>query len=299
MQHLPDEFRQRVIDVHGEAGADWLSRLDETIAECERRWSISSIIPFATLSYNYVGTVSCADGNEAVLKLSVPHRDSANEMEALRIYEGHGMVELLAGDVDRGALLLERLKPGAPVSSTTDDEQATSIAAQVMRQIRRPPPPEHQFPSVSDWAIRLDRLRERFGGVTGPLSATMVRRAETLFSELISTMGSPVLLHGDLHHDNILSAAREPWLAIDPKGVVGEAEYEVGAFVRNRLFSRPRPERLLARRVDQLVEELGFDRERILGWSLAQAVLSAWWSFEDSGQVWDEAIACAELIAKL
>ena len=108
-----------------------------------------------------------------------------------------------------------------------------------------------------------------------------------------------MLLHGDLHHENIISAVRDPWLAIDPKGVVGEAEYEVGAFLRNRLFLGPRPERLLARRVDQFVEELGFDRERVLGWSLAQAVLAACWSFEDSGQLWDEAIACAELISGL
>ena len=112
-------------------------------------------------------------------------------------------------------------------------------------------------------------------------------------------MGEPVVLHGDLHHYNILSAVREPWLAIDPKGVVGEAEYEVGALLRNHLLSTVRPERLLARRVDQLTDELGFERQRIVGWGLAQAVLSAWWSFEDTGQVWDEAIACAEVLAEL
>lgn len=110
-------------------------------------------------------------------------------------------------------------------------------------------------------------------------------------------MGTPVLLHGDLHQHNILSAVRQPWLGIDPKGVVGEAEYEVGAFMRNRVLHASNPETLLARRLDQFADELGFDRERILGWSLAQAVLAAWWSFEDSGHVWDEAITCAELLA--
>ena len=108
-----------------------------------------------------------------------------------------------------------------------------------------------------------------------------------------------MLLHGDLHHGNILSAARESWLAIDPKGLAGEAEYEVGAFVRNRLLPKPGPELLLARSIDQFADELGFDRERVLGWSLAQAVLSAWWSFEDSGHVGDEAMTCAELLAEL
>ena len=299
MQQVPDRFSRKVIDVHGEAGADWLSRLAETIAECERRWSLKAMPPFASLSYNYVAPVLCADGKDAVLKLGVPHHDFMTEMDALRLFDGVGMVKLLAGDIDLGAMLLERLKPGTLLSGLPDDEQATSIAAQVMRQLWRPSPPGHQFPTVSNWASGLERLRERFAGATGPFSAPLVEKAETLFSELIGTMGAPVLLHGDLHHDNILSAGREPWLAIDPKGVVGEAEYEVGAFVRNRLFSGPNPERLLARRMDQLADELGFDRERIVGWSLAQAVLSAWWSFEDSGQVWDEAITCAELLAEL
>ena len=299
MQQVPDGFSKKVIHIHGEAGADWLSRLPETIAECERRWSLKVMPPLDSLSHNYVAPVICADGKDAVLKLGVPHNDFMNEMAALRLYDGAGMVKLLAGDVDLGAMLLERLMPGTSLSSLGDDERATSVAAQVMRQSWRPPPPEHQFPTVSDWASGLENLRERFAGTTGPISAPLVEKAETLFSELIGTMGAPVLLHGDLHHDNILSAVREPWLAIDPKGVVGEAEYEVGAFVRNRLLTGPKPEMLLARRVDQFVDELGFGRERIVGWSLAQAVLSAWWSFEDTGHVWNEAIACAELLAEL
>ena len=88
-------------------------------------------------------------------------------------------------------------------------------------------------------------------------------------------------------------------LAIDPKGLVGEPEYEVRVFLRNCLLSKPQPERVLVRRVDQFTDELGFERERILGWGLAQAVLSAWWSIEDGGQAWDEAIACAELFVNV
>ena len=91
-------------------------------------------------------------------------------------------------------------------------------------------------------------------------------------------------------------------MALDPKGVVGEPAYEVGALLRNplpQLLTEPRPARVLARRVDQLAEELGFDRERIAGWGLAQAVLSAWWSFEDHGHGWELAIACAEVLATL
>jgi streptomycin 6-kinase len=130
----------------------------------------------------------------------------------------------------------------------------------------------------------------------------LLEEAEILFAELSISMAEPVLLHGDLHHDNILAAERQPWLAIDPKGLVGEPAYEVGAWLRNplpQLLHRPQPGRVLARRIDQFVEELGLDRTRVRDWGMAQAVLSVWWSIEDTGQVWDDALACAELLAAI
>ncbi len=108
------------------------------------------------------------------------------------------------------------------------------------------------------------------------------------------------MLHGDLHHDNILSAERQPWLAIDPKGVVGEPAYEVGALLRNLWEDRHRlanPRRMLESRVYQLAEELDIARSRVRGWGVAQAVLSAWWCIEDNDGCWESAIAVAELLA--
>ena len=115
-------------------------------------------------------------------------------------------------------------------------------------------------------------------------------------------MDEAALLHGDLHHHNILAAGRQPWLAIDPKGIVGEPAYEVGALLRNpmpELLQSERPKRLLARRLDILSERLGFERERLVGWGTAQAVLAAWWSLEDHGRDWEKWITCAELLAEL
>jgi len=112
-------------------------------------------------------------------------------------------------------------------------------------------------------------------------------------------MAAPVLLHGDLHHENILAATRQPWLAIDPKGIVGEPAYEVGALLRNRLDAAPDLRPLQARRLDQLAEALQLDRQRLLSWSVAQAVLSAWWSYEDHGRGWEPMIAYAEVLAGL
>jgi streptomycin 6-kinase len=171
-----------------------------------------------------------------------------------------------------------------------------------MRQLWRPAPADYPFPTVAKWAGGMQRLRAQFDGGIGPFPKRLVELAERLFAELLASQAEPVLLHGDLHHDNILSAQRQPWLALDPQGVVGEPAYEVGALLRNpmpHLLAMPDFKGVQARRVDQLSEALGFDRERIVGWGVAQAVLSGWWSIEDHGAGWEPSLACAEVLAEL
>jgi streptomycin 6-kinase len=300
---LVSGFARTMVSLYGDKGVEWLDRLPDLIAEYERRWSIAVGPPLGGLSYNYVAPAAGVDGRALIFKLGVPNPELLTEIEALRVYDGRGCVQLLAADREQGVLLLERLEPGTALRACTDDdERATAIAAGVMRRLWRPVAPEHPFPTVARWAAGLGRLRKRFDGATGPMPSAMVERAEDLFRELIASMAEPVLLHGDLHHDNILAAEREPWLAIDPKGVVGEPAYEVGALLRNpfpEILGMPQPARILARRVDQLASDLGFDRDRILGWALAEAVLAAWWCLEDHVPGWEGFIACAEIMAEL
>lgn len=236
------------------------------------------------------------------MKLSFPDNPEVPaEAETLRLVEGDGMVRLLEWDQKQGALLLERCEPGTLLSSLVaeDDARATTMASAVMRRPWRPAPAGYPFKTVTDWGRGFARLRAAFDGTSGPLPSARFEEAERLFTELCASMAEPVLLHGDLHHENILAARRQPWLAIDPKGVIGEPAYETGALLRNQLFHLPDPQRVTARRIDQLSGELGLDRERIRQWALAQAVLSAVWTAEDHGQGWEEAMACADLLATL
>jgi streptomycin 6-kinase len=163
------------------------------------------------------------------------------------------------------------------------------------------------FPTVARWGEGFVRLRGRFDGGTGPLPEPLVARAEREFADLLASAGPPTLLHGDLHHDNILAAGAGRWLAIDPKGLVGEAPYETGALLLNpRGPQAPRPiyewpdlDLVLETRLRILAEELGFEPERMRRWAFAQAVLSAWWSLEDHSYGWEPAITLAEHCAAL
>ena len=297
---IPEDFARTQVSLHGEAGTAWLNRLPALTQELEERWSLSVGPPFPNLSYNWVAPAVREDGTPAVLKLSFPgEKEFRTEAEALEAFDGGGICRLLGVDLDRGAMLLERLEPGRPLAAVGDDEEATAIAAGVMKKLWRPAPPDHGLPLVSDWARGFERLRGRFGGGTGPMPARLVEEAESLFADLLASQGEPLLLHGDLHQENILSAGREPWLAIDPKGVVGEAAYDTAALLHNpvRALNTPDPRGLTRRRLDALSGELGLDRDRVRAWGLAQAVLAAYWSLEDGGAVWDEALSFAKLIA--
>lgn len=302
MVFIPEDFARTTAALHGEAGRLWLRGLPALVGECAARWSLKVGPPFVPLSYNYAAPAEGPGGERLVLKLGVPAPELLSEIEALRVFAGRGAALLFESDAERGALLLERLESGTQLVELceVDDEAATAAAAAVMRGLRRDAPGAHHFPTTADWGRGFQKARAHFGGGTGPFPRGLFEEAETLFAELLASSAAPVMLHGDLHHGNVLAAARATWLAVDPKGLVGEPAYEVGALLRNplpRLLRWPRPERVTERRIALLSEELGLERERVRGWGLAQAVLSAWWSIEDTGESGEFGFAAAEIIA--
>ncbi|MBI4203095.1 MAG: phosphotransferase [Chloroflexi bacterium] len=302
---LPQAFSRTIASVYGDAGRAWLQRLPLLLEQLADRWSLTVGPPFLPLSFNHVAPALREDGSRGVLKLGVPSRELDWEIEALRWFDGRGAVQLLAAHPVEGALLLEHVLPGTDLSRMVpkDDDQATTIAAALMKRLWRRVPPGHTFPTVADWASALSRLRLRFHGGTGPIPAELVNRAEGLFGDLLASSTQQALLHGDLHHGNILAGQRETWLAIDPKGVVGDPGFEVYALLGNPrplLLRLPDPRRLMERRASILADALGMDRRRLLDWAFAGQVLSACWSVEDDGPAWQEsvarAVACAELL---
>lgn len=298
MQSLPPSFIRTIGEVHGDRGRAWLDALPALLHELAAAWSLTLQPYFANLTYNYVTPATRADGMPVVLKVGVPHPELLCEIAALRFFDGRGSARLLAADEARGALLIERLTPGHTLRALDDDDQVTLITADVMRRLWRPAPESYPFPTVARWGEGFTRLRRGFAGGVGPFPTRLVDAAERIYAELDASGAPAVVLHGDLHQDNILAAQRAPWLALDPKGVVGEPAYEVGALLRNlpAWIAPVEIAQVTARRIDLLAEALGFERERITGWAMAQAVLSGWWSYEDHGYGWEEAFAFAEVL---
>jgi len=266
----------------------WLERLPDLVRECHERWDLvgDGTFPdeFRYVDLRHVEPVRTRDGVAAVLKLAP---DLKGELAALEWFSGRGAVRVLASDPAGGAMLLERALPGTALRDLAahDDEAATAAAAGVMGALWRPVPAGHGFETVREWG---EDLAGR-------------GRAADLYAELCDSMGEQVVLHGDLHHDNVLRSGRDGWLAIDPAGVVGERAYETGALLRNPwpgFLDTPDPARTTRRRADQLAEALDLDVQRVCAWGYTQAVLAAVW-FEQDGHDPSHAYACADLLEPL
>jgi streptomycin 6-kinase len=308
MFNLPEDFLHFMREVYGtEAANAWFQRLPSFLEEYAERWQLTLLPPFENLSLHYVAPAIRTDGTPVVLKTSEFSDEFEHGLAALRLFNGRGIARLLEYDEEKKVMLLERLQPGTMLESLVpeQDEQATSVLAGVMRQLWRPAPTEHTFPTVEQFGQDLTQLRAHYAGGYGPFPPRLVDEARELFATLSASAQAPMLLHGDLHHYNILRSG-DTWLAIDPKGVVGDPGYEVGASFYNpmpRILEMPNLnlEQMLARRVAQLSEELGMERARIRGWGLAQCVRNAWNMVANSQLSMNPLgiLRCAEILSRL
>jgi streptomycin 6-kinase len=299
---IPERFAAHTLEVYGEDGRNWLARLPTLVGELAEQWQLDDVgEPFA-LSYNYVLPARRRDGGEVVVKIAADDEAIGGEVAALRHYAGRGACRLLAHDGSRLALLLERLRPGEMLSRLApgDDEAATRIGAAVMRELWHPVPAGATFQPIEEWFTRAFRRHQEEYGGSGPLPADLYARGEALAGELLASAPIEVVLHGDFHHYNVLSADRAPWLAIDPKGMRGDPGYEAGPFLHNPNDGQMAlTAAVLRRRLDVLAGELGYDRARLRDWGIAHAVLSAVWSAEDEGHGWEGAVAVGQRLIGL
>jgi len=219
-----------------------------------------------------------------VLKISKRRNDEWHAGDILRSFDGGGTVRVY--ESEPGAVLLERLDPAKELVELVragNDDEATEILAQLMRQMSQHSPPSH-CQTVLDWSRGFDRYLE-----TGDqqLPGSLVREAHELYLSLANSQQNAMLLHGDLHHYNVLFDSTRGWVSIDPKGLVGELEYEVGAILRNPVENPDffASTTVVKRRLNLLTAALNLNYDRALRWSFAQAVLSAIWVIEDGDEL--------------
>ncbi|MED3882151.1 aminoglycoside phosphotransferase family protein [Priestia megaterium] len=278
MYTLPQTFCDTITHLHSHKGQKWLTDFPQLIRYCEQRWHITIHSHFP-LSYHFVAPAHKANGSELVVKLFVEPSELLHEQEALTALAGENTVKVVDSDAEKGILLLEKLSPGRLLSSFSTKDEAVLIAARLMKSLWRMP----QSDSTIDTAVKRENgLRtcvKTYPNGIGLLSSETLQHALAVFSELNRTSQQLFLLHGDLHHDNILQSG-EAWKIIDPKGLIGEKEYEIIPFLLNHL-PKTNVAETIDHRINIFVKELNISKKRILLWGYAHSVLATCWLIED------------------
>ncbi len=252
--------------------------LQQRITRHLRNWSVE--VEYTSETETSVLLFGRRAETPVVLKVVREPGDEWHSGEVLAAFGGRGVARVY--ECAEGAVLLERLSPGIPLAQLAlagQDDEATDILAEVIAAMS-PESPRPGTASVLDWAAGF----ERYAAATDArIPRDLLAEAQRVYLELSGSQAHIRLLHGDLQHYNVLCDARRGWLAIDPKGVVGELEFELGALLRNPV---DRPDWLaqaavVDRRLTRLTAKLRIDRRRALRWGFAQGVLSAVWTVED------------------
>lgn len=253
-----DRFRNNIISKYKEQGKAWLEKLPKIVAKLAKEWSLSELKPLDNLSFNYI--LSGYQNNiPIILKLSYGNNELLQEIAALEAFKNFGAVAVLAKKDN--ALLLKRAMTGFSLKEYSSNNKIV-IACKVMDKLHKAPiPPLNNFSNIKDQLKILDKEWD--------LPNTYLQKVRTLRDKLLERTEPQILLHGDLHHENILQNG-EKWVAIDPKGVIGYSINEIWAFIID-----------IEKDTEFVANYFGFNLQEVRNWYFVQLILAICWNLED------------------
>ncbi len=281
---LPPAIRQRFYNYQGRAETDaWLQSITTNLDAWCRTWEIDLERVEPPDTFNIVLFGNSRVAGDVVLKLSPSTFECRAELEAVRQAAGPGFVRLIDADPSISIMMLERIRPGTTLlDAGLSDAESTRIGAAKMREFWREPERDGDLISLERWAKEL----HSHDPAAYPHFSTSVREllamGKAIAHDLLASPRSRSMLHGDLHHQNILRDEEERWITIDPKGLIGERGYDIATWMMNP-WGAPRCDDyvdIANRRLDIFAEELGEDRDRLAQWAVFHAALSLCWSLD-------------------
>lgn len=285
---LPTELVTHVTAICGERGERWFEHLPETIRELEREWSVEIGRPFPGIEFNFVAEAMFA-GRPVVVKIAPPFERTEIYAEAkyLKTRNGEGAIALIAEDRRRHALLLERAMPGDALFKVFEQDPQAIVepAIDVLRAILRPPPSDlSDVGSLDDWFTNFRRHRET------EFPREYAEKALKIYERLSGQRDRVCYLHGDLHPGNIVASGRAPFVAIDPKGIVGHIGYDLAVFLNNLQWWRkddPAMHDLLEFAIREFAASFDLGEREVREWAFAYMVIGAWWTFDEMPEHYD------------
>jgi len=280
----------------GDDWAAWVDRLPALVRDLLDEWDLTVDGALMNGFCSLVVPVLTADGERSVLKLHTDADADESDFEhlALQHWHGNGTVLLLRADPRRRAMLLERLHPRD--LTTIGDREACEVVGGLYGRIHVPALPQLRTITsyVERWTADLEALPR-----DAPIPRRLREQCVSLVRDLVADPASVgVIIHGDLHHHNVLAADREPWLVIDPKPMSGDPHYEPAPMLWNRWdeIVAGNARENLRRRFHTLVDVAGLDEDRARDWVVVRMVHNMSWAVIDGDPDQDYLTMCVTII---
>lgn len=294
---LNSAFISNIRDLYGEKGVSWINDLPSQLMLLSAKWNIYFLEVMPNLSYHFVGLAKLrSTGEFAIIKIAPENKNISTEAKWLQCFT-EGVPKVYWYDEEQYALLMEYLTPGNSLKNfvrTGNDDLATRIICRTILDLQTHQQKLIKLPHLSELGKTLSLLK-------GQLDSKLLSQAESWFRDLTNDRAGDVILHGDLHHDNVLSSG-STWKVIDPHGYIGDSAFEVGAMIYNPFDCFPNDRsisQIVERRLKILFEELPFDAQRIKAWTFCRTILSIGWTFEDHKKIPEFELQIASAIDKI
>lgn len=255
-----NEFEHNIVSIYKENGTKWLKTLPQLVEKFAKKWDLTQLKPVQNLSFNYV-LAGYQNKNPIILKICPTSDNLSKEIDALKVFAGYGGVKILAYEND--VILLERAVSGHSLKTYLPmrQKEALIIICKIMKNLHTAPFKKYNFPNIKEWMQLLDQ--------DWPISTDFLVKARTLKNKLLLTYNDHILLHGDLHHDNILENKKD-FVVIDPKGIIGSSINETCNFIRDPIQD-----------TEYIANYFNFNLQELREWYFTHLILKTCWNLED------------------
>lgn len=278
--HFKDDEKNSIIE---RFGPSFFNDVQWNIEQFARQWSLSRLQLLPSYSANIVFTCHSKRYGEVILKMAPPSsKEFKTELQALQNHQGRQFCNVYAVDIEHAVLLLERIMPGTSLREEPSLEKRLATFCSIYRDLHFLPRrvESYPFPTYVDWVNRITAYMSKQPQEELYL---YMKKAQKLCTKIAKEFNQITLLHGDLHHDNILLRSNGQYVLIDPKGVLGDPVFDIARFMLNEFEEELTPS--VANKMSSIIQYL--ENNLLLSQSIlkkllfVETTLGACWQVED------------------
>ena len=280
IQTLPQEYIDKIKKIFGKQGTGWLDNLDNVINYNMQKYGITEIKPVNNLTYNFVANAKSKKYGNVIVKIGLPGKETIQEITALSIYNGNFACKCFEHNFEQKFYILEQLNPGISLLNENDKEKRINVFCNLARNL---PIKVKNTINLPTYKETLDRAfnkaradKEKYIKIID-----FIEIADKEYKKIESLNLDKYVLHGDLHHENIILDGNT-YKAIDPHGRIGEKILEIGTFIENEIWNFGENPEYIKNIMMEVAKNMSEDINTIAQVVFMTIVLSTAWSIEDN-----------------